>query len=186
MKSLIWIIAPALIGTLFLAGPASSAEKPGDVERAALGKVDFLVGDWVGEGWSLSPSGGRLKFWVKEFYHYRGNQDLMDMEGRFGDIAADGTYQPENEFGLGFLYYDRASGEYRMWHYSSDGTVFNPVLTIDLKDKSAFYLRKTASGTQGKFSLRVGSDGVWVTTFEVQRSDNSWLTVMEFRMKRVK
>jgi len=27
---------------------APSAEKPGDIERAALAKVDFVVGDWVG------------------------------------------------------------------------------------------------------------------------------------------
>jgi len=34
------------------------------IERAALAKVDFLVGEWEGEGWSLSRSGERRRFWV--------------------------------------------------------------------------------------------------------------------------
>jgi hypothetical protein len=58
----------------------SGSEKPGDIERAALGKADFLVGDWEGEGWSLTRSGERRRFWVKEFFHYRGDKDIMDME----------------------------------------------------------------------------------------------------------
>jgi hypothetical protein len=161
-------------------------EKPGAVERAALARVDFLVGDWEGEGWSLTRSGQRNKFWVKEFYRYRGNKDLMDMEGRFGDILPDGSRSAEREYDLGILFFDRESQEYRMWHYSSDGTVFTVKIAFDMKARSAQYTKEYAPGELGKFSLAVGDDGVWVTTFEILRPDKTWLQAMEFRMKRVK
>jgi len=159
-------------------------ENPGDVERAALGKVGFLVGEWEGEGWSLNESAQRVKFWIKEVYRYRGNKDLLDMEGRFADILPDGKTAPE-DYALGILFYDRLSNEYRMWHYSSDGTVFTIKMDVDVKARTAQYTRKSARGDVSKFSLVVGVDGVWISKIEILQPDNSWLKVLEFRMKRI-
>jgi hypothetical protein len=166
--------------------PPASAERPGDVERAALSKVGFLVGDWEGEGWSLSSSGQRERFWAKEFYRYRGNKDLMDMEGRFGAILPDGAMSAEQQYALGILFFDRENHEYHMWHYSSNGTAFTVKMDVDIERRTAQYTRKLAQGELGKFQVAVGEDGIWVTQLEILRPDNSWLQVMEFRMKRVK
>lgn len=160
------------------------AQNPGDSERAALSKAAFLVGEWEGEGWSLTESGRRTKFWIKEIYRYRGNKDLLDMEGRFADILPDGKRAAE-EYALGILFYDRQTNEYRMWHYSSNGSVFTVKMDVDIKARTAQYSRKTARGDQSRFSLAVGGDGVWVSKIEILRPDNSWLQVLEFRMKRV-
>jgi hypothetical protein len=170
--------APAQTGSL------PPREKPGDIERSALAKVGFLVGEWEGEGWRLTESGQRVSFWIKELYRYRGNKDLLDMEGRFADILPDGNKAPE-DYALGILFYDRQSGEYRMWHYSSDGTVFSVKLDVDVQARTAHYTRKTARGDTIKFTLAVGVDGVWVSKVEILRPDNSWLKVLEFHMKRV-
>ncbi len=187
MKALIAITVVGMLAISFL--PALSAggeERPGDIERAALGKVDFVVGDWAGEGWSLTPSGQRERFWVREFFHYRGNKDLMDMEGRFGGIGSDGKNLPETEYALGILYYDRANGQYRMWHYGDNGSLINVAMEIDVPGRSFSYQRKSASGDPARFGLHVGSDGIWVSRLEVLKPDKTWVTVMEFRMKRVK
>jgi hypothetical protein len=158
---------------------------PGAAARAALGRMGFLAGYWEGEGWSLSRAGGRRRFWVKEDYRYRGNRDLMDMEGRFGDILPDGTRSPENEFGLGFLYFDEAKDEYRMWHYSDSGECFDVAMHVDAAKREMWYLKEFAKGEVGKFHLVVGGDGVWTSSFAIRQADQSWLQVMEFRMTRV-
>ena len=165
-------------------GVAPVPERPGDAERAAMARVDFLVGDWQGEGWSLTPAGERSRFWVEEFYHYRGDTDLMDMEGRFGDIQPDGTHGPQHEFGLGFLYYDRTTGEYHMWHYSSDGSVFTVPMEVDVEARTMQYTRTSARGTTYTFALVVGADGVWVSRITVQQPDGSWKQMAEFQMQR--
>ena len=167
-------------------GLAPGLEKPGDIERAALSRADFLIGEWEGEGWSQNVSGQRERFWVKEFYRYRGDKDLMDMEGRFGDIRPDGTKSSEQEYALGILFYDRESDKYLMWHYSGNGTVFTVNMDVDIKGKAAQYTRRNARGETSKFSLAIGEDGVWVSKIEILKSDKTWLQVMEFRMKRVK
>ncbi len=165
-------------------GEPVKVKKPGDAERAALAKVGFLVGEWEGEGWFLADSGERTKFWVYESYRYRGEKDLLDMEGRFGGLGPDGSKLAEESYALGILYFDRASGEYRMWHYSSDGGLFVVKMDIDSVGKAAHYTRTNARGQVSRFRLRIGEDGTWVAQSEIQKPDKTWLLVMEFRMRR--
>lgn len=184
--------AVVLVGVLAVAtvGGASPTpppipDRPGAVERAALARMDFLVGEWEGEGWGLEPDGERSRFWVREVFRYRGDRDLMDMEGRFGTILADGSRAGEREYGLGFLTFDRESSEYRMWHYSSDGTVFTVTMEVDHEGRGMKYTRTSAGGTIYTFGLKVGADGVWVSRIDILQPDGTWLQVMEFRMTRV-
>jgi len=167
-------------------GSPQATERPGDLERAALGKAGFLVGEWEGEGWRLTRAGQRQKFLIKEIYRYRGNHDLLDMEGISRVIFPDGTPSPQKEYALGLLYYDRATREYRMWHYSDEGDVFTVKLDVDVEGKAGSYTRQNAGGGSYRFSIKIGEDGVWVSKAEIPNPDKSWLQVMEFRMTRVK
>lgn len=160
--------------------------RPGAVERTALAKMDFLVGEWEGEGWGRDASGERSRFWVREVFRYRGDHDLMDMEGRFGDILADGTRAGEKEYGLGLLTFDREASTYRMWHYSNDGTAFAVAMEVDHAGRAMKYTRNSPRGTTYTFSLRVGEDGVWISRIDILQPDGSLLQAMEFRMTRVR
>ncbi len=171
-----------------VAGPAEppdTQQKPGAVERAALDKVGFLTGEWEGEGWTLNRAGERTRFWIKETYRYRGDKDLLDMEGRFRDILPDGTKSGEEGYALGILYYDRDKRDYFMWHYSSDGTVFDVRIEVDAARRSAQYSRDYPGSGPGVFRIVIGEDGTWVTTLEILRPGQTPLKVMEFRMKRL-
>lgn len=174
-------------GTAECAAPAPPPlpDRPGAVERGALAKMEFLVGEREGTGWGLEPSGERIPFWVREVFRCRGNRDLMDMEGRFGAILADGTRAGENEYGLGLLTFDRETSTYRMWHYSSDGAVFSVPMEVDHEGRAMKYTRTSPRGTTYTFGLRVGPDGAWVSRIDARQADGSWRQVMEFRMTRV-
>ncbi|HSO22202.1 MAG TPA: hypothetical protein VLT81_04805 [Chondromyces sp.] len=184
---IVWVsVAAVLAGSALAAADdaAGDPEAPGVVERAALAEMSFLEGDWAGEGWSMPPSGERRRFWVEEAFHYRGEKDLMDMQGIFGGILADGTRTPSREYNLGILYYDREAREYRMWHYSSSGEVFDTPMSVDVAGRSMHYVKDYPGGITGKFHLVVGPDGVWTSSFHILEEDDSWRQVMEFRMRR--
>ncbi len=169
-------------------GAATSGQDPhapGAVERTALARVAFLEGDWAGEGWAITRSGERTRFWVEEAFHYRGDKDLMDMQGIFGDILSDGSRTPSLEYNLGILYFDRESGRYMMWHYSSSGEVFTVAMNVEHATREMHYIKEYPSGRTGKFHLVVGDDGVWTSRLDVLQADGSWRQVMEFRMQRV-
>ncbi len=164
---------------------ATVTEKAGEVERAALGKLEYMIGNWEGDGWMLSDSGSRLTFWVKEYYLYRGDKDLMDMEGRFGGILPDGTRLPESDYALGLMFYDSKSREYRMWHYGN-GRVFTVAVNTNLESRKSFYILKNARGEQSRFSFAIDKEGVWTSKREILKPDSTWFLNMEFSMKRVK
>ncbi len=187
MKRAFKIVAIAAFGPLFLFGQTTESKtppRPGDECRDALSKVDFVIGNWKGEGWTTPPSGQPARFVIKETYAYRGSKDLMDMEGRFADILPDGSVSPIEDYALGILFYDAGSQEYRMWHYGSNGRFFTVKMDVDFKARSIRYSRTMENGTQSKFTLTVGEDNVWVSKVEVLRPDSTWLKVMEFRMKK--
>ena len=163
----------------------ATQDAPGIVERTALARVDFLVGDWAGEGWAITRSGERTRFWVEEAFHYRGDKDLMDMQGIFGDILSDGSRTLSLEYNLGILYFDRESARYMMWHYSSSGEVFTVAMNVEHATREMHYIKEYSGGRIGKFHLVVGADGVWTSRFDVLQADGSWRQVMEFRMERV-
>jgi hypothetical protein len=160
-------------------------QAPGAVERDALARVAFLEGDWAGEGWAITRSGERTRFWVEEAFHYRGDKDLMDMQGIFGDILSDGSRTLSLEYNLGILYFDRESARYMMWHYSSSGEVFTVAMNVEHATREMHYIKEYSGGRIGKFHLVVGADGVWTSRFDVLQADGSWRQVMEFRMERV-
>jgi len=160
--------------------------RPGDIERAALGKIGFVVGEWEGDGWQQTEAGQRVRFWVRELYRYRGDKDLLDMEGESRSLLPDGTRSSERHYSLGILSYDRATSEYRMWHYANDGDAFMVKVNVDIEGKVARYIRQDAKTGSSRFTLKIGEDGVWVSTVERLGPDSRWPEVVEFRMKRVK
>ncbi len=144
-----------------------------------------MVGVWEGEGWWLAQSGQRVKIWVKETYRYRGDKDLLDMEGESRVILSDGTRSPERFYGLGIMFYDRTTQEYRMCHFDSNGDTYTVKLNTDIAGKTGYYTRQLANGETSKFSLKIGEDGIWVARSERRKPGKSWIQELEFRMKRI-
>jgi hypothetical protein len=161
-------------------------EKTGAIERAALSKLDYMIGEWEGEGWSQYGSGQRQTFWVKEYYQFRGDKDLMDMEGRSGGILPDGTKLSDSNYSLGIMYYNHQDNDYRMWHYNSDGGVFDVKVNANIEGRNGYYIIKDAGGEQKRFSISIDNDEEWISKMEVLTPANTWLQVLEFRMKRIK
>ena len=118
--------------------------------------------------------------------HLGRTEDLLDMEGRFGDISAEGTRTGEIEYALGILYYAKEPGEYRMWHYSGSGDVFTVVMDVDVAKREMQYTKEYSEGRIGRFHLAIGDDGVWITKLEILQPDQTWRQTMEFRMERVR
>jgi hypothetical protein len=188
MKTYKGIIGLGLLCTLLLTtqGYGFQDKRPGEIARVAIGQLDFMIGVWEGEGWWLAKANQRVKVWVKETYRYRGDKDLLDMEGETWVILPDGTRSPERFYSLGIMSYDRAASEYRMWHFDNKGDMYTVKLNTDIKGKTGYYIRQLTGGDTSKFSIKIGEDGVWETKSERLKSDKTSIQVLEFHMKRVK
>lgn len=165
----------------------NSTQKDDNDERAAMKKLDFVIGQWKGEGWMLIGPDQRYPFSVTELYSYRCNGLVVDGEGRFRPQGVPEDAETNIIYGLGMIYFDDPSGEYRMWHCGGTGSgfVFTQKIEIDVEQKALHYINKDANGETYKFGFAIDEEGILTARSERQRPDGTWYTSMEFRMRKV-
>jgi hypothetical protein len=156
-------------------------------ERAAMKKLDFVIGIWEGEGWLLASPDQRYPFSVTESYSYRCGGLLIDGEGRFRPQGVPEDAETNTMYGLGMIYFDRPSGEYRMWHYGGTGSgfAFTQKIGIDAERRALHYINIDARGETYKFGFTIDDEGILTARSERQKPDGTWYVSMEFRMQRV-
>jgi hypothetical protein len=159
-----------------------------NIERGAMKKLDFVIGKWKGEGWLLVGPGQRYPFSVTELYSYRCNGQVIDGEGRFRAQGAPEDAGSSTNYGLGMIYFDRPSGEYRMWHYGGSGSTFafTQKIEIDAERRALHYINQDAKGETYRFGFTIDQDDILTARSERQKPDGTWYVSMEFRMRRVK
>lgn len=184
---------PVPLFLIALVGLVWSQEERGlnhdeNIERAAMKKLDFVIGKWEGKGWLLVGPEQRYPFSVTELYSYRCDGLVLDGEGRFGAQGAPEDPGTSTNYGLGMIYFDRQSGEYRMWHYGgSDSTfVFTQKIEIDAERRVLRYVNRDAKGETYRFGFRIDRNDILTARSERQKPDGTWYVSMEFRMRRVK
>jgi len=165
----------------------SSIQKDDNDERVAMKKLDFVIGQWKGEGWILVGPDQRYPFSVTELYSYRCNGLVVDGEGRFRPQGVPEDAETNIMYGLGMIYFDGPSGEYRMWHCGGTGSgfVFTQKIEIDVERKALHYINKDARGETYKFGFAIDDEGILTARSERQRPDGTWYVSMEFRMRKV-
>ena len=159
----------------------------GSTERTAMKKLDFVIGKWEGEGWLLVGPDQRYPFSVAESYSYRCNGLIVDGEGKFRPGGAQEDTETPTMYGLGMIYFDRQSGEYRMWHYGGTGSgfVFTQKIEIDIKHRTLHYINVDAKGETYMFSFVIDDEGILTARTERQKPDSTWYVSMEFRMRKI-
>jgi hypothetical protein len=154
----------------------------------SMKKLDFVIGNWEGEGWLLVGPDQRYTFSVTESYSYRCNGSVIDGEGRFRPQGVPGDLETATMSGLGMIYFDPQSGEYRMWHYGGTGSgfVFTTKIDIDVEGRALHYINKDARGETYKFGFTIDKHDILTSRSERQKPDGTWYVSMEFRMRRVR
>jgi hypothetical protein len=178
------IPAPPAAGRTEEAAPPRAPDE--EVQRAAMSKLDFMLGQWIGQGWSEPAPNQRATGSVTELYAFRGNGLILDGEGFFRMHSEDGAAVVPTDYGLGMLFFDTQNHEYRMWHCCSQGQAMTVKLDMDLEARSGRYTAKDANGRPYRFGFKLSADGLWTATHERQQPDGSWYTDGQFQMRKVK
>jgi hypothetical protein len=159
-----------------------------DADRTAMKNLDFVIGKWEGAGWMLVGPDQRYPFSVTESYSYRCSGLVIDGEGRFRPQGVPVDDEINTMFGLGMIFFDRQSGEYRMWHYGGSGSrfAFTAIIDVDVEGRGLHYINQDAQGETYKFGFTIDTKEVLTARSERQKPDGTWYVSMEFRMRRVK
>ena len=138
MMRLIRLLSPLLCAVALavtpaaasVAAPATAVTSPDiPTQQAAMDRLSFMVGNWVGSGWTITASGTRQEFLQTERVRRQVQGLVISVEG-LGRDKADPTRIVDSA--LAVINYDDTTSQYR-WEAFSQGhlTASVPVVGDD-------------------------------------------------------
>ena len=151
-----------------------------ETQRAALKKLDFLVGKWSGEACVLRGPGEPLELIQTEEAQYKLDGLILIIEG-LGKSKADGKVALQ---ALGIVSYDDEAGTYRMRAYN-DGRYFETDLKLSENGKEVswgFALGDIKTSSM----LRINEKGEWTELTKIAIGSEPDRKFMELTVSRQK
>ena len=160
------------------------AQPPGEVNREAMKKLDFLAGKWEGEA-TLFRGKEQTKFTQTEDVRYKLDGVLLQVEG-----VGRGKLPGKDEEGvlfhaLGVISYDAPAKRYRIKAYRVDGQAVDADLV--LTDAGFVWgFREPARGVEIRYTVMHTAKGEWYQVGEHSPDGRNWTKFIEMTLTRVK
>lgn len=169
------LLALAFLGVL-LFGQAPPTQ-PSPQHIAAMKKLDFLIGEWKGEAWTLIGKEKHTSAGT-EVVQSKLNGTILTVEGTFKNAAGNTTH---NAFGV--FSFNPWSDLYRFHAYTAAGQMVEA--RVAMRDRGFDWSFEPSAGIQIRYKLRVDEKGEWVEQGEMTREGNT-VQFFEMRLRKVK
>lgn len=174
--AIIWLI---LLAFTFTAVAQSSRPSP-EKHIAAMKKLDYMVGNWRGEGWM--DRGG-------ERYHFRGSelvQSKLDgvallVEGSFfGKVPGNDQEVPVHTT-LGVISYDAQKQVHRFHSWLATGSSGERELTLN---EDGWHWEIKTPRAVIRYTMKLTLEGEWFEVGERSADGESWQKFFEMRLQK--
>jgi hypothetical protein len=166
---------------------AAAGSSPGQppapaAQREAMKKLDFLVGQWKGEGW-MEIAGQRRMFKGTEVVQRKLDGLLLAVEGlhrgKVGDKGEEGVVH--NAFGL--VSYDDKAKRYRLQAFTSRGNYEDAEAKVT--EGQLVWGMTIPQFGEVRYTIKLDDQGRWFEIGEVSRDGKTWQQFFEMTLQRV-
>lgn len=162
---------------VFFTFPIRSQElPPANPAFKEMQKLDFLVGQWEGSGWSGMPGGGREMFTQTEDIQWKLDQTIITIEG-VGKQAGEKIHHA-----FAVISYNAADQNYSFQSYTFDGRGGN--FRAELENDSTFVWFIPVQGREIRYTLQILGDDTWHEVGETKNGEE-WIQFFEMNLDRV-
>jgi hypothetical protein len=166
--------------TLNLVNMAQAPQTPNiEAQRAAMKKLDFLVGEWSGQASAARGPGIVVELEQSEVAQYKLDGLVLMIEG-VGRTKSDGKLALQ---ALGLISFDDASGAYRMRAYN-DGRWLETDVKL-LEDGKGLSWGFSFGEISTKSVLRINDKGEWTELAEITVGARAPQKLMELVVRRI-
>lgn len=169
---------------LLLTPLPSLAQNHGGAVPPEMQKLDFMVGEWQGEGTMDFGPGDRRASKVKEVVQRKAGGHVLMIEG-LGKASVPGKDEEmvvHDAFAM--IWYDNESKQFRMQAFRAAGGSVNPSITVD--DKTIVWGFRDPRAGQIRFTIKLDEAGRWNEIGESSRDGATWRKFFEMTLRRVK
>lgn len=161
-----------LLAALLMVGAGVSlAQPPADAQRDAMKKLQFLVGEWKGEGWMEFAPGERRTFKAQETVLSKLDGLVLAIDGLHrGKVGGQGDdVIVHNAFGV--IHYDAPNRKYRFRAHTARGNHEDAEAAVS--DGQISWGMKIPQFGDVRYTIQLDDKGRWSEVGEVTRDGKS-------------
>ena len=172
----------AFFGAASAQSPAAEWSPPAPQVRAAMAKLEWLKGEWRGEGWRIMPE-GREEFASHERVEPQVAGLVLLLHGRGWTKLEDGSLDEEaGHVALGVLSYDAYRRTYVFDSYVQEG--YQTRGTPEVGDREFRWSHPAGPGVEMRYHARLTDDGHWFETGE-RCIENNCTPFFEMKLEKI-
>lgn len=176
------LLLPVLALFACLAPQIAIAQAPpdGSAHRAAIDSLDFMVGRWVGDAWSMRGPGNRVETKMTETVERKLGGVVLQVEGLGVVPATDSAPARVVHNALAVISFDPATGAYSMRSYITTGQYGDFVLN---RIPGGVSWTVEVPGGRVRNTAHIAGD-TWHEIGEFSRDGTNWSQTMEMNLRR--
>ena len=146
-----------------------------------MNKLSFMVGDWVGNGWSMTRT-GKVDSRVTEKVECKLDCNLLIVSGIGRKIDSLTLESKVIHEAFGVITYNKETGKYMIRAYKADHFVDTELIFLEEK---LFQWSIPAPGGSVRFTVDFREPFIWKETGEFSRDGINWMKSMEMELRQV-
>ena len=168
---------------LFCALSASVSAQTTSTNAGEMSKLNFLVGQWRGEGWILMGRNERRTFRQNETVQSKVDGTVLMIDGLGKGIKAGETAESVIHNAFAVISYNKDAKTFRWQAFRGDGTSFDVQPTIT--DKTIVWGFTDARAGEIRFTIKINEKGQWFEIGELSRdTGKTWLKFFEMTLDK--
>jgi hypothetical protein len=152
-------------------------------QREAMKKLDFLVGQWKGEGWMEFAPGQRRKFKSNEVVESKLDGLLLAVEGLHRGQAGNQGKEVVVHHAFALLSYDDTAKRYRFQAFTIRGNFEDAEAKVS--EKQMVWGMKIPQFGEVRYTIKLDEKGRWFEIGDVSRDGKTWQQFFEMTLQRV-
>jgi hypothetical protein len=162
----------------------SPAQHPAAAQREAMKKLDFLVGEWKGEGWMEFAPGQRRAFKGTEVAQSKLGGLLLTIEGLHRGQAGGKAEEVTVHNAFAVVSYDDKAKRYHFQAYTARGG--HEVAEAEVTGGQLVWGMKVPQFGEVRYTIKRDDKGRWFEVGEVSQIGKEWRKFFEMTLGPVK
>ena len=169
---------------ILLSTGSSQAQAPATAQREAIKKLDFLVGEWKGEGWMEFGPGQRRTFAGTEVVQRKLDGLLITIDGLHRSLTTGQGKDAVIHNAFTVVSYDEQAKKYRFQAFTARGNYENAEAKIT--EGQLVWGMKIPQFGEVCYTIKLDDKGRWFEIGEVTRDGATWQQFFEMKLERAR
>ena len=161
---------------------ALAAQTPSSPKVAEMKRLDFLVGQWQGEGWIMLGTKQRHTFRQTENVQRKVDGTVLLIEG-LGKSMDTGDAGAIIHTAFAVLSYEKDAKVFRWRAFRADGSSIDTEAKVS--ENMLVWGFRDPRGGNIRFTIKLNEKGQWFEVGEMSRDSQTWLKFFEMTLNRV-